>query len=234
MNQTMLQQYTRLVDFLGKALGDDYEIVLHDLSNKDRPIVAIANGHISGRNLSSPLTSTALQVIANRSYETSDYMVNYTGVASGRKFLRSSTFYIKDEEGNLVGMLCLNFDDSRFQEISNKVLRLCHPDMFMDSRFVYNAEKAVHEHTGDFTEAESLYENMSEMAEDVVSQVLTAKGVTADRLTQEEKVQIIQMLKGRGVFMLKGAVKQVAKQLGCSQATIYRYLSKTEDVPAID
>lgn len=32
----------------------------------------------------------------------------------------------------LVGMLCINFDDSRYLAASENVLRLCHPDIFID------------------------------------------------------------------------------------------------------
>ena len=45
----LLQQYMKLTEFLGLTLGPDYEVALHDLTNKDRSIIAIANNHISGR-----------------------------------------------------------------------------------------------------------------------------------------------------------------------------------------
>lgn len=43
------------------------------------------------------------------------------------KILRSSTIYIKDM-GRLVGLLCLTFDDSKFKDISDAIMSLCHPD----------------------------------------------------------------------------------------------------------
>ena len=39
----LLQQYIKLTEFLGLALGPDYEVALHDLANKDHSIIAIAN-----------------------------------------------------------------------------------------------------------------------------------------------------------------------------------------------
>ena len=39
----VLQHYIKLTEFLGKALGPDYEVALHDLTRKDRSIIAIAN-----------------------------------------------------------------------------------------------------------------------------------------------------------------------------------------------
>ena len=40
----LLRQYVKLTEFLGAALGPDYEVALHDLTDKNRSIIAIANG----------------------------------------------------------------------------------------------------------------------------------------------------------------------------------------------
>lgn len=50
-------------------------------------------------------------------------------------------------------------------------------------------------------------------------------GMPLERLTQVEKVAIVRELKNRGVFLMKGTIPPVAELLGCSEATIYRYLS---------
>ena len=47
-SRELLRQYARLTDFLGRALGPDYEVALHDLTDTNRSLIAIANGHISG------------------------------------------------------------------------------------------------------------------------------------------------------------------------------------------
>ena len=66
MTSDILQQYKILVEFLGKALGPDYEVVLQDLTSKNNAIIAIANGHISGRTIGSPLTNEALQMLYSK------------------------------------------------------------------------------------------------------------------------------------------------------------------------
>ena len=80
MTRAMIKQYTAMVEFLSKALGPDYEIALHDLNDKNNSIVAIANGHISGRTIGAPLSNVALRFIASREYEKTDYKVNYSGI----------------------------------------------------------------------------------------------------------------------------------------------------------
>ena len=129
MANPLLQHYIKLTEFLGQALGPDYEVALHDMTDKNRSIVAIANNHISGREIGAPLTNVALKILMDKSYETQDYRLHYCGLSAEGKTLRSSTMFIK-HNGKLVGMLCINFDDSRYLAASENVLRLCHPDIF--------------------------------------------------------------------------------------------------------
>ena len=53
MDREMKRHYTLLVDFLGKILGPDYEVALHELLDDSNEIIAIANGELTGRHLGS-------------------------------------------------------------------------------------------------------------------------------------------------------------------------------------
>lgn len=224
MSHSMTQHYIKLTEFLGTALGPDYEVAFHDVSDHNSSIIAIANGHISGRTIGAPLTDMAKQTILDKSYEHSEYRINYSGIAvENGTMLRSSTFYIKDEAGKLVGLLCINFDDSRYRDLSDRLLKLRHPDSFVETNFVYNKERARPEGIPDVA-VESFHESVSAVTENAIAQVLAQSGVPVDRLTLDEKMGIISILNEKGVFLMKNAVKQVAQQLHCSQASVYRYI----------
>ena len=66
------------------------------------------------------------------------------------------------------------------------------------------------------------------VAVDAINRELEHMGVTADRLTSEERLKIIAALESNGIFLMKGAVKDVAAGLHCSQASVYRYLSQVK------
>ena len=66
MANPLLQHYIKLTEFLGQALGPDYEVALHDMTDKNRSIVAIANNHISGREIGAPLTNVALKILMDK------------------------------------------------------------------------------------------------------------------------------------------------------------------------
>lgn len=226
MTRTMIKQYTLLVEFLGNALGTDYEITLHDFTNKSNSIIAIANGHVSGRHLGAPLTNVGLKMLADKSYEHSDYRLNYSGLSADGKVLRSSSMFIKDELGRPVGMLCINFDDSRFQELSTHMMELCHPVEFLRQNIAYEMKPSLGQPSAVHAEdSESFHNSLFGVADDVLREVIGDK-LSPDRLVQDEKMRIVEALEQKGVFMLKGAVGYVADKLLCSQASIYRYISK--------
>ncbi len=221
-----IQRYMKLTEFLGSVLGPDYEVVLHDLGDADKSIIAIANGHVSGRTIGAPLTSVALQSIINHSYETQDYRLNYVGVA-GTKLLRSSTFFVKDEEGRLVGMLCINFDDSRYRELSDRILKLRHPDIFVETNFAYNEEAAAVRATPPSADSSENFPNsLTELTDHLLDEELQTREANGERLSHRDKLALVEILNAKGIFMMKGAVKYVAEKLGCSQTTIYRYLNR--------
>jgi len=221
MNDNTLKQYSILVEFLGKALGPDYEVALYDIGSETNSLVAIANGYISGRAIGAPMTNMALNTMSNKLYKNSNYKLNYHGISKDQRILRSSTMFIKDENEELVGMLCINFDDSKFVNLSNEILKLCHPNELIEKHCTYESINTLSD-----DEVETFSGSISEVTETVLNKVLASKNIPIDRLTQDERLDVIDMLIQKGVFMLKGAVSEVAKQLHCSEPTIYRYINK--------
>lgn len=225
MKNVIIQHYIKLTEFLGKVLGPDYEVALHDITTPHQSIVAIANGHVSRRTVGAPLTELAHRILTEKSYETNDYRLNYTGIVmENGNMLRSSIFFIKDSAGTLVGLLCINFDDSRYRDLSDRLLKLCHPDSFVDTNFVFNEELARAE-AAPSPASESFISSVTQATEEAIAQVVQDSGVPLERLTKEEKLQIISILNDKGVFLLKNAVKQVARQIHSSQASVYRYIN---------
>lgn len=232
MNSDILQHYTILVEFLGKALGPDYEIVLHDLSSKDFEIAAIANGQISGRKAGGPLTDAALRMLSSKAYETDDFLSNYRGIAPNGHILRSSTMFIRDEERRPIGLLCINFDDWRYKELTEKLLSVIHPESYLEQHPAYrqplpqkSEEKpALHEKPAPITENFSM--DIPALMQKIFEDATASLETPVDRLNQFERRDIVGQLNEQGLFQLKGAVSFVARKFSCSNATIYRYLSE--------
>ena len=220
-----LEPYRTLVSFLGEALGPDYEVVLHDLTSEEGTIAAIVNNNISGRTEGAPLSNMALRFIHGKVYEKQPYVAGYQGASQAKGRLRSSTMFIKDGS-ELIGMLCINFDAAKYSRMAQELLALCGahqepgPTLGVEN-FVSSLPDAVQAAITDVT---GVYTGVQNVDIDV-----TGSALPPDRLTMDEKVRIVEDLQQAGIFYMKGAVSEVAAQLGSSEATIYRYLSKLKD-----
>jgi predicted transcriptional regulator YheO len=204
----LLAEYRVLVAFLGKALGAQYEVVLHDLTLESPAIVAIANNH-SGRTPGAPLTDLALRFVAGKVYEQQDYEVNYRGVSKAGAVLRSSTMFIKDEAGQLIGMLCLNYDTSAYLGLAQQLAALFQMQPPADEAPVLPALQ------GGNASIETFSESIGDVVQSVLRGVLEDGSIPPDRLTQEEKLAVVEALSQKGIFLLKGSVSEVARLL-CS------------------
>lgn len=100
-----LEPYIPMVDFLSKALGEYYEIVLHDLSNPKHSIIAIANGCLSGRTVGDTASDFVLRTVKYDIEQDTDCVVNYRINNVNGHLFRSSGYYIRNDEGILQGML---------------------------------------------------------------------------------------------------------------------------------
>lgn len=221
----LLYSYKTTVKFLGSVLGPDYEVVLQDLSNINHSVIAIENGHISGRTIGSPLTSAVFQMLSSKVYEEDDFIANYKGVAENGHILRSSSMFIKDSNGNPIGLLCINFDDSRYMELHEKLFSLIHPGNFVKniSSGIAESKENVKDLSSRITENFAI--DVASLREQIFNDA-TANFTPVDRLNQNERKEIMIKLYEQGLFQLKGSIPFVAKRFSCSQATIYRYLGE--------
>ncbi|MCI8623393.1 MAG: hypothetical protein HFG26_06985 [Provencibacterium sp.] len=212
----MLETYKKLVAFLGLVLGEHCKVVLFDLTRSPPVVVAIANGTMEGgKGMGAPLTHVARKIIENEEWKTCDYKSEFLGQTRQGELLKSSYFFIKDGE-RLIGMLSINSSATQYQKLCQDILRLGGFSSLLTLQAAESA--AVPDH---FSES---FSNVSELVSNTLDSQFA--GINATRLTQAEKMTVIRALYDKGVFLIKGAVPEVAQALSCSEATVYRYLSK--------
>lgn len=226
----ILQPYTILVDFLAQALGPDYEIALQDLTSEEHAIVAIANNHISGRRVGSPLTDAALQMLKSKAYESNEFLTNYKGISEDGRLLRSSTMFIKDENDTPVGLLCINFDASRYADLSRKLLSIVHPESFIqNASFETESDNPLIKKPAAPSITENFPIDISALMQKIFTDCTASLETPVDRLTQHERREVIAALNNQGFFQLKGAIAFLSKKLSCSPATLYRCLNEISE-----
>ncbi len=211
-----VQQFIPLVTFLGTFLGKDCEVVLHDISRPDKSVVAIANSHISGRRVGSPITDMALQLIQAGVWKQKSFITRYKTQTRNGHPLYSATYFICEDGDILAGMLCLNMDTSSLLQAQALIERTIQRGRLEEPR-------PEQEHS---SMLETFAESLEDLTTSITRQVITSNPISPERMTPEEKMAIVRTLHDKGVFLLKGAVADVARHLFTSEATIYRYLQR--------
>ena len=199
-----LKKYIPLVDFLAEVFGDDAEVVLQDVSDFNNSVISIRNNHISGRKLGAPATNLVLKVM-NGNFTDKNYVTNYRGVSAVGKVVRSSTYFIKDDKNVVVGMLCINIDIDKLVQLKNHldgILKL--PEEIFEKtteRFSVSAEG---------------------LASDSIETILEESGISPERMSQDERMEVVYKLDKNGVFLVKCSICIFASVLNFANATIYR------------
>jgi predicted transcriptional regulator YheO len=214
MDEELLRYYKSVVQFLGEVLGPQYEIVLHVVTSEtDGYIGAISNGEVSGRTLNSGLTDLAKKMIQDKEYKRRDYILNYVGKMPDGKECSSSTYFIKDKNNKLLGLLCINFDTTKHKLIAQEILQLANIKLPMT--------KMISE-----TQNNDYVEHFPSSIQDIIYSVIDFDMLQNDlKLTKEKKISIIKELNDKNVFQVKGAVQEVSNVLKISEASVYRYLN---------
>ncbi|MFZ7133257.1 MAG: helix-turn-helix transcriptional regulator [Eubacteriales bacterium] len=205
--------YIQLVDFLGVCFGENTEVVLNSFEDINHSVIAIHNGHISGRTVGAPLTSFALSKLKDKGKAGPPYYLNYLGMSKHGTSLRSNSFFILDQRGDPRGMLCINTDVTKYQQAADLLQKLA---------LLPSVES---QENNTYSNIEAFQSSPRDMITGIINDVTHASGIPVERLTVDEKIEIVRRLNNEKFFLIKGAVSQVAIILGASEATIYRYLS---------
>jgi predicted transcriptional regulator YheO len=205
-DREILKSYIPLAEGIGRIFGSCCETTIHSLENPLKSLVYISTNEITGRQVGSPLTDLALELIEKSKHDREDVIGPYFSKTASGKQLRSVTILIRNEAGELIGFVCINFDISA---PFNQLMKA-----FMEP------EKPHEENT--------VSENYSNTVGDLVRSAFINVQKKIGQMTGvspvEKSRKIVQKLQDLGIFEIKGAVDIVASELGVSKFTVYNYL----------
>jgi len=115
-NTVFLENYARVVRQLGRSVPNTgIEILLHNLVNPSRSLVAIENGEVTGRSVGSGATNLVLDLKTRRQQGTEK--VNYELNIGSRQF-KCTTVPIFRADYGLVGAICINVDTRFVRDVA--------------------------------------------------------------------------------------------------------------------
>ena len=205
MESGKLEELRHIAKGIAAQFGPNCEVVVHDLSqHPDHTIVAIENGHVSGRKVGDGASNVVLERMEHQDREAQDHLSYLTRTPDG-KVLKSSTIYIRNSRGKVTAILAINFDISALMMAAGAV---------RDFISVQEPQQA---------EPEKIV-NINNVLEELIQQSVSLVGKPVALMNKEDKVRAIRFLNQNGAFLVTKSGDKIAKYFGISKYTLYSYI----------
>ena len=203
----------QLAHGLAIQFGSSCEIAIHDLKTKDleKSIVYIENGHISNRQTGDGPSGIVLETLQSDPSAIHDKLSYLTKTEDGR-ILKSSTFYIRDNDGSISYIFSLNYDITAFTAASTAIQSL-----------IATKDK-LPDLTGD--SPRQITHNVNELLDLLIEQAVAKVGKPVAMMNKDDKVAVVQYLDHAGAFLITKSGDKVSSYLGISKFTLYSYMGK--------
>lgn len=207
LSESELNALRRIAKGIAAQFGSNCEVVLHEISEKSTStsIVALENGHVSGRKLGDGPSRIVLERLAQDDACPDDHLCYLTRTPDG-KLLKSTSIYIPNEDGKVGAILGINFDISA---------------LAMAQQALSGLTSTVE------TEEDSparITHNVNELLDDLIEQSDKLVGKPVAMMTKEDKVRAIQFLNDHGALLITKSGDKIANHFGISKYTLYSYL----------
>lgn len=218
--------WQRLMSMLENQFGGQCEFILHDLTKDySQTVVDIRNGHITGRSIGDCGSNLGLEVLRGTVKEGDRY--NYVVYTRDGKILRSSTMFIKDDEHNIIGCLCVNLDITETVKLEGFLKRYNSYEILEESPDAVQEQPAPKTQLGanaDSADTEIFANNISDVLEYLIAHADKLANKPVETLTREEKIEFVRYLDQKGAFLVTKSSEKVCEHLKISRFTLYNYL----------
>ncbi|REJ05082.1 transcriptional regulator [Microbacterium bovistercoris] len=209
--EEVLRLYRPVMRALATAAGPSVEVVLHNLDGADvdlgHTIMAIENGHVTGRSVGGPSTSLGLDVMKDRQKDHDAF--GYRGTTSDGRELRCSSVYFRNAAGDIIASFCINVDLSPIQQARNMLEALLPA--------ATSGDAGPREHFG--TDLVSVMDAM-------ITEAIAEIGRPVEQMSRDDKITVLERLDQRGATQMRKSTESIAKRLGISRVTAYAYLDE--------
>ena len=206
-----MDELQRVAKGIAATFGSNCEVVIHDVSGRgtDCTIVAIENGHVTGRKIGDGASQVALEQHIHADMQPEDRL-NYLTKTPDGKILKSSTMYVRGKNGKVTAILGINYDISALLMVEGAVHELV----------------AAKNDTG--TSEPQKIVNVNDLLDDLIEQSVALVGKPVALMNKDDKMKAIGFLSQSGAFLVTKSGDKIAKFFGISKYTLYSYIDKQE------
>jgi len=160
---------------IAETFGEDCEVVLHDLRHPKNSVIMVANGHVTGRKVGQTFRDL-VNVIKSPKFE-EDHLSNYSMRTEDGKVLKCSTSLVRDENREVIGAICINYDLGKIM-MSQKA--------FHDFCETVSLEEEL--------EQDDLKEDVQQIMKKIVTTVVNESGVPVSHMQKNDKLDVVKFL----------------------------------------
>lgn len=196
-----LARYFSIADAVVALFRPHVEVVIHDLATNRIAYIANANAvskrHVGDASAGDRFDDTTLK---------KDVIGPYRKINRDGRNLRSTTAVLRDDDARPVGMMCINYDVSALERISEQVALLA----FLPG--------SLEPHAPFF------HDNWRQALERAIRDFEVHAGVAAPLMDPDMRRQLIGELDAAGLLSVRNASSVVARRMSMSRAGLYSYL----------
>lgn len=206
-----MQEQSFFLERLGKGIaslfGPNCEVTIHDLEKGyENTIIFIENGQVTGRRIGDGASEKVLQVLKDNNTPPQDEYSYMARTNSGR-IIKSSTIFIKDENGKVIGLFGINYDIT---------------DLTIAERAIAQVLSVAKPPTDG--KIDTITSNVTDLLDQLITEADTFVGKPVAMMTKEDKTKAIQFLNDRGAFLIKKSGDKVTRHYDISKYTLYNYM----------
>ena len=205
-----MKELGQIAKAIAATFGSNCEVVVHDVSGKgnNSTIVAIENGHVTGRKVGDGASQVALEQVLRADAQPADRLCYLTRTPDG-KILKSTTVFLRGKSGRVSAILGINYDISGLLMTQAALQEL-----------TATAEK---EHG----EPQKIV-NVNDLLDELIEQSVKLVGKPVALMNKDDKMKAIGFLNQSGAFLVTKSGDKIAKFFGISKYTLYSYIDKQE------
>ena len=197
---------------LAIQFGPSCEVLIHDLQgNLDTSLVYIENGTITNRHVGDGPSHVVLDVL---NYDDgSEGRFGYLTKTKDGRILKSSTMYIRDDNGNIAYLLGINQDITEFVMMHRS---------FESLIGIGQAETGT---------VEKITTSVSELLDDLLLEAERLVGKPGPLMNKVERLKAISYLNEKGAFLISKSSEKIAEYFNISKFTLYSDLNTVKEEP---
>ena len=200
----------QLAKGVARQFGSNCEVVVHDLcaAEPEHSVVVIENGHVTGRRLGDGPSHVVWEALKADPNSLEDRLSYLTRTEDG-KLLKSSTMYVRNDEGKPIGIFAINYDITMMKLMEDTIQEFTRTD-------------------ANTQEPQTITHNVNDLLEELIKQSAQLVGKPVALMTKDDKIKAIRYLNESGAFTIMKAGQRVCNFFGISKYTLYSYIDESK------